>query len=250
MIIQILLIVRLLKNISRDIQWIVALAFPLTKMINDYVLDKIISKVSLIDNIQEAKFMLSIVTNLVYSLGFAIAFTNATKATECILLGINACINISLCYRAIRLDRKVSTIDEETKKRQLLKEKIIAELILNETIEIIVPMAFIGSFLMAYYGPNKNILGNVGCTVWKFEKVAGLHSLIGVVEMALFDSGSVILVGGLLWMYCRINIFEEYCKTIKKYWIHVAFHGGSVLSAVSFLLNLPIRIFFLIRYDL
>ena len=86
---------------------------------------------------------------------------------------------------------------------------------------------------MAYYGPNANILGNIGCTIWKFEKVGELNSLIGVVIMAAFDSVSAIFAGGLLWMCCRINIFDEYCKTIKKYWIHVAFHGGAALSAVS-----------------
>ena len=128
---------------------------------------------------------------------------------------------------------KLSPLEKETKTFLSTKEKLIAELVLNETIETIVPLAYIGSFLMAYFGPNAKILGNIGCTIWKFEKVEGLHSLLGVIEMAAFDFGSVILAGGLFWICCRINIFEEYCKTIKKYWIHVAFHGGSLLSSVS-----------------
>ena len=138
-----------------------------------------------------------------------------------------------LVCKAIRLDKRVCTLEKETKEILSLKEKLIAEVVLNETIEIIVPLAYIGSFLMAYYGPNSEILGDIGCTIWKYEKVDGLHSLIGVMSMAAVDFGSVILAGGLFWICCRINIFEEYCKTIRKYWMHVAFHGGSVLSSVS-----------------
>ena len=138
-----------------------------------------------------------------------------------------------LVCKAIRLDKRVCTLEKETKEILSLKEKLIAELVLNETIEMIVPLAYIGSFLMAYYGPNSEILGDIGCTIWQYEKVDGLHSLIGVMGMAAVDFGSVILAGGLFWICCRINIFEEYCKTIRKYWMHVAFHGGSVLSTVS-----------------
>ena len=241
---QIGLIRVLLENIPRETQWITALLLPLTKIVNDYILDKLITMASLSENLQDSKMMVAITNSLCYSIGFAITFTNVTKTTEFLLLGINFGINMSLVYKAIRLTKRVSGIDAETTEYRSQKEKVVAELVLNETIEMIVPFAYIGSFLMAYYGPNNDIMGGVGCTIWKFEKADGLYSLIGVVEMAFFDSVSLILAGGLLWKYSRINIFQEYCKTIKKYWIHVASHGGSFLSAVSHF-NCKTKIFLL-----
>ena len=233
MSIQLNLILQVLKTVQLDSQWMIALMLPLTKIINDYVQNKLITKAALIDNLLEAKYMTSITNNLTYSIAFAIAFTNISKSSEFLLLGINACINVFLCCKAIRLDKKVSTLHTEEVQRKSLKEHLLTELILNETIEMTVPLAFIGSFLMGYFGPNMEMLGNVGCAIWKFEKTDGLYSLIGVIEMAFFDFGSVILTGGLLWTFCRINIAKEYLKTIKKYWIHVASHGGTILSAVS-----------------
>ena len=233
MCLQIVVILMLLENFSREKQWMVALAIPFSKLIFDFVHEKIITKAALPENLREGKFMVLISNNLAYSIGISIALTNATKTTEFLLLGINFCFNMLSCVKAIKFDRKVSPSELETKERNCMTEQVIEELILNETIEMIVPLAFIGSFVIAYYGPNKNILGNIGCAIWKFKKVEDLTPLIAVAEMALLDTGSAILAGGLLWMFCRINIFHEYCKTIKKYWVHVAFHGGSFLSMVS-----------------
>ena len=230
---QIFFIKGLLQNVQREMQWVIAMLLPLTKIVNDYVLGKLIAIASLSENLRDSKMMVVIASSLCYSIGFAILFTNVTKSTEFLLLGINFCINMSLVFKTISLAKRVSTIAAETNDYRLQKQKVVAELVLNETIEIIVPVAYIGSFLMAYYGPNDDVMGDVGCTIWKFEKADGLYSLIGVLKMALFDSISVVLAGVLLWKFSRINIFQEYCKTIKKYWIHVAFHGGSFLSSVS-----------------
>ena len=38
---------------------------------------------------------------------------------------------------------------------QHLMEEVLTELILNEFVEVVVPIGFIGSFAMAYHGPNK-----------------------------------------------------------------------------------------------
>ena len=241
---QIILIKGLLKNVQIEIQWIIAMLLPLTKVVNDYILDKLITRASLSENLRDAKMMVVITNSLCYSIGFAITFTNVAKSTEFLLLGINFCINMSLVYKAIRLAKRVSAIDGETNDNRSYKEKVVAELVLKETIEMIVPFAYIGSFLMAYYGPNYDIMGDVGCTIWKFEKAEGLYSLISVLEMALFDSVSFVLAGVLLWKYSRINIIQKYCKTIKKYWIHVASHGGSFLAAVSSLNCLTKIVFF------
>lgn len=111
---------------------------------------------------------------------------------------------------------------------------MVTELVLNETVEMMVPIAFLVSYSTAYYGPNKDILGDVGCDVWQFEKIEELNSFfMTVAKMAIFDSGSVILGGGLLWWFCRINIFRQYCRVMKKYWIHLAAAAGCFVCGVS-----------------
>ena len=133
------------------------------------------------------------------------------------------------------MNKKVSMLGSESMKWQCLKKEALTGLILNEIVEVVVPIAFIGSFTTAYYGPNDNTLGDVGCEIWQFSKVEDLyHFFMPVVEMALLDSGSFVLSGIFLWYFGGINILREYCKIIKKYWGHVVFHGGTILSCVSF----------------
>ena len=101
---------------------------------------------------------------------------------------------------------------------------------MNEFVEVVVPIGFIGSFAMAYHGPNK--------IKWygSWKPIENLSSfLMPVAEMAMIDSGSVILAGLLLWQLCRINLWKQYCKTIKKYWIPLAFRGAFMISTVSIL---------------
>ena len=115
-----------------------------------------------------------------------------------------------------------------------MKEYAITDLILNEIVEIMVPTSFVISCYMGYYGPNKDILGIIGCTLWHQPNVETLIDFVSpVIEMALLDSCSLIVAGGILWWFCNINIVEECCKITKKYWKDLAFHGASFLSAVS-----------------
>ena len=145
---------------------------------------------------------------------------------------------MALCFKAIRLDKKVSGLISDTSKEQNLKKDIMTELILNEFLEVVVPIAFMVTFSIAYHGPNKDILGGVGCTIWHYKRVDDLYAfLMPVVEMALIDAGSVVLAGVALWWFCRINICKEYCMVVRKYWIYLALWGGTIIGMVSIRIN-------------
>lgn len=222
-----------LGSIPRETQWIIALILPLKKEINGFIMTKLITKAALSENLFATKFIVKIVNNLFYSISVAIAFTNVTKTTEYLLHGVSFCANMALCYKAIRLDRRVYSIDFEKETTKLSRDDVITELVLNEIVEVMVPVAFIGTCIAGYYGPNKDIMGILGCSFWHQQNAGNFFDfLFPVIEMALMDFGSLILAGGMLWWFCHINIFGEYCWIIKKYWKHLAFHGGAFLSTV------------------
>ena len=117
-----------------------------------------------------------------------------------------------ICFRALKLDRKVSPPPFNTVAKNELRDQVVIQLILNESIEILVPIAFIGSYSAAYFGPNNDTLGGAGCSIWTYHKVDDLYDLfLPVLEMAIFDSGSLIISGCLLWNFGRINIVRKYC---------------------------------------
>ena len=231
---QLNVITKLFNKVSREVQWLAGLIVPVTKEINDRIIDRFITKSALPENIVEASFIGKISNNLAYSFWLAITLaTSATEVTGFVLLGINFCLNLLICFRALKLTRKVSPPPFNTVAKKDLRDKVVTELILNESIEILVPIAFIGSFSAAYFGPNNDTLGGVGCSVWTYHKVDDLYDLfLPVLEMAIFDSGSLIISGCLLWNFCRINIIRKYCKTIKKFWIYLAIGSGYYINAV------------------
>ena len=222
--------------VPKHFQMVLALAVPLLKEINDRIIENLIGKAATSENIVPAKILGKLTNNATFSFWIAVFLvTSATESTGYVLLGINFCLNLQLCYKAIRWNQKISVDILEVNSNQLFKNEALAELILNETFEMIAPISFIGSYLVAFYGPNYQILGNVGCSYWTFEAAENLNALLKtVLIMAFMDSGSAVISGFLLWKFCRINIFWEYCKLIKKYWIIMAISGAFNLIKVLF----------------
>ena len=219
----------------RDVQWTIALIVVIKKAINERISDYLTNKCASPETLSQSKFNARISINIAYSFWMAISLaTTSTSATSHVFLGINFFIDMALCYKVIRLDRKSTRSDQATEKKQCLRKEALTELILNEIVEVMAPVAFILSYTIAYHGPNKDILGNVGCEIWNYQKVEDLYSfLVPVVEMALIDSGSIMLAGILLWWFCRINIIREYCVLMNTYWVYFSVSGGAYVIAVS-----------------
>ena len=225
--IQLVIVQDLFVNKFRSLQWMIAVIAPLMKEINDRIIEKLMINSASQENYTETKFAGKILMNVYYSLWLATSFYMLTPTIEYILLATNFFINISLCYKVIRLNGKTFGTHIETKTIENQKKEILTELILNETVEILLPIAFIGAYASAYYGPNKNALWYIA------ENENLLEFLIPIIKMAFIDSGSLILAGISLQWFCQINILREYCSTIKRYWVYLAFWGGASISTVS-----------------
>ena len=70
-------------------------------------------------------------------------------------------IKISMTWRAKR------NITE--KSLQKLK-KSVQILVLAESLEIVIPLAYLVCFVIAYYGPNADILGNIKNGYWQYQE--------------------------------------------------------------------------------
>ena len=233
--IQLILLSKLFDSVPLDLQWLLAFVVQINKAFNERIIDILMAKAAIPEKTIDAKFIGKITNNIAYSFWLAITLaTTATEVTAHVLLGINFAINLKLCSRVLNFGKTVSSTNSYAKTKASVRRLAITELILNESIDIMAAIIFLGSFTMAYFGPNYSIIGNVGCSIWTFKKIDYLPDLFQpVVQMALFDFGSVVLVGSLLWNYCGINVFHEYCKAMKKYWIFLAIGGSVYTNAVS-----------------
>ena len=113
-------------------------------------------------------------------------------------------------------------------------QETLDELILNETMEIIVPLAFVCSFAVAYYGPNANILGDVGSDYWQYTRVEDPMDLFRpLLLMTFIDSCSIAVSIILLWKFNRVNFLYAGYKLMKKYWFLIAMNSAFNVNRVN-----------------
>ena len=102
----------------------------------------------------------------------------------------------------------------------------------KQSLHVITYMTLI---VMAYYGPNAEILGNIKLNIWQFNRpIADIEKYVTNVSMWLsIDFLSLIINGILLWQFCKINILKILKKLQQKYWFIFAIAEAYVMMEVN-----------------
>ena len=178
------------KIIPNDYQWILALFTPLPKMLFIKLFLKICSKgngsithsvkVTVVSTLELQHTLF-----LVLTMGFT-----ATEATSYLILCMDFLVNgydaLKIMYKCKkgcsledgRFISRSNTVKSDINCIFSLVQDDLDQLILTERVQIVVPLIFISTFLMAYYGPNAELIGNVKLTLWKYEAVTDVNELL------------------------------------------------------------------------
>ena len=209
-----LFIAKIMITCPEKFQWIVALLLPLYREFSIWLIFRCAKKASDGD-LRKTE----IVCNHTIGSGHAFALSYmlgsiATIETTGIILGIDFFINIFTCLKIIYL--KMKRPDSIEKITGLLQE-----LIINEMVEFVVPLAYIASVLVCYFGPNAKLIGNIGSNYWQYEPIHDLNHTVEFVLIFFFaDLGSLLVSTILLWAFCRINLYRVYSTIQKEFgWI-------------------------------
>ena len=107
-------------------------------------------------------------------------------------------------------------------------------LIINEMIEFMVPIAYIISFLTAFYGPNADIIGNISNDYWQYSEVEDVGSAIRDIWIFFFfEFCCRVLSAIVLWKLCRINMYNAYIEIQKEFGLAFSVQMALGLNAVS-----------------
>ena len=87
----------------------------------------------------------------------------ATDATLYTLIASDFIINNYFAVMTWRAKRNATE-----KSLQKLKTSVQI-LVLSECLEIVIPLAYLLCFVIAYYGPNADILGNIKNDYWQYQ---------------------------------------------------------------------------------
>ena len=93
--------------------------------------------------------------------------------------------------------------------------------------------------LMAYHGPNAELLGNIKGVFWQFQSpIEDIDAFtIKVSILFVVDVFSLVFCGALIWYYCKINIMKALKKLQYEYWHLFAVAEAFLLLQVNVLLS-------------
>ena len=105
----------------------------------------------------------------------------------------------------------------------------VMKLVISERKSLLV-LTYIILTIMAFYGPNAELLGNIKLTIWQYERpiLDIQHYILNVGLLLAVDVLSFVVNGIALWKLCNINVFESMKKLQKDFWMIFAV-GESVL---------------------
>ena len=132
------------------------------------------------------------------------------------------------------------SIEEREKKTEM--ETMLSELACDDTILVSVPVCYLATFISAYYGPNASILGNIGNNYWNFVAIDNVSDVVSkTMQMAGIDFGILLTTWLTLWIFCRVDVFKEFCKLMKTCWswigIRIAMISFQVIKLVFFIIQ-------------
>ena len=123
-------------------------------------------------------------------------------------------------------------------------------LVISESLEIIIPLAYLLCFVAAFYGPNSDILGNVKNGYWQYKSVDDIWATISkLLFLVFFDSISLTLAGIFLFCTTNINLFHVYLHLMKEYGVVFSVHQAYLLEYLFCTIAIACAFDFTLQFD-
>ena len=95
---------------------------------------------------------------------------------------------------------------------------LLQELALYELVEFQAPLTFVLVIIVAYFGPNAELFGNISNSYWSYKSIDDLQeTLENMMLLFLIDFSSTILSSIILWFSCSINLWKVFVVLQKEF---------------------------------
>ena len=227
----------------RTPEWILpvwAIVLPIWKEMDYWYLYKIEGKMTDGKN-RDATICTSLENqcNYVAVLSIAIGLYATDAAAYCIL-AVDVLMNLKACYDIIKINKKVGdATNPEKDKLKVERDEAVQNLVMDEIIDVLMPIVYCALVLVAFYGPNATILGNIGSEKWQWKKIEDMEGfMIALVRMFVIDLVAFLGNSLILWKFSSINAMKEICFIMKNYWAFISVTiGGAVVKVQTLIKN-------------
>ena len=221
------ILVKLFDMIQNEYQPIIALSLPAIRELNLWILTKLIGNAAMGDIIG-AKLVGSHLVSTWHAtfLCFTIG-SLATDITSWVIMGLDFFINLSLSVRLVWMKRRRPNDIEK-------QYELLLEIVLTELIEFLVPLAFLLTFIVSYYGPNSTLIGNVGSSYWQYNAVKDGEQYVKNILIFFFvDFCSGVASAIIFKVFCKINLAKAFVILEKEFALCFSVQLGILVLLVS-----------------
>ena len=103
-----------------------------------------------------------------------------------------------------------------------------------ERIETVIPITYTLVFLMAFYGPNAEVLGGIKLDLWHHKVITDITPVMeSLLLIFCIDALSAITNGIILAITCKVNCFKILQKIQSQYWLIFAFTEARCMFEVG-----------------
>ena len=90
--------------------------------------------------------------------------------------------------------------------------------------------------IMAFFGPNAEILGNIKLSIWQFETpIQDIQAYVyNIAVWLIVDLASLAVNGIVIWYFCNINILKVMKKMQEGHWALFALAEAYLMMEVSY----------------
>ena len=212
--------------ISPDYQWVLAISLPIIREGHTYVFGILCSKSAGVQVSQLFKFFFFYIyndfpedissdliagnyVNCYHALFLSVmAGGLATSLTVYILLAIDMGLALVFTLQILHYRKKNDTTSLAI---------AIQSLVLAETVEVTIPVMYTICFMLAYFGPNAEVLGNIKNSYFHYTAVEDVWSSFQMLCIIMcIDLGFLIITFGTLYKFANMNMLKVIQTSIKS----------------------------------
>ena len=187
-----------------------------------FVMSALIKKAASSDKFDEATLnavgIMNIDLSTLYHFQALMLCTNLSHVfgdvfTYCLLSADFVFVLITIA-RIIRIKRKI----RPTKSQNMETKELMYELVVSEIVELLVPILFMITFTITYYGPNANHMEGFRHSYWQARPVEDLWSTYYPTSFLFLGFDLIVLVSMAIILYfaCNSNLMQE----AQKAWMN------------------------------
>ena len=204
-----------------SIPWLLIMLIPLFRNFGIWVAERIVNRFPEANN-EDVRFLLRSEMMINYTTYVAGRVTTLNLTTIYGILSVELALHVIACYKIVNISNKIEEEVQSTENMKKIKDRRedIQTLVMSEFTEVVVPIAFVLVFSIVFFGPNASLMNGVGNSFFGGNVMEDSQVFyLGILQMFAFDVLVMIITAISLKCLCNINLFREFCKVMKKYWI-------------------------------